>query len=212
MGRPAMKEPNALAARLAVGCWTGTQAAFMAVYRASRGPHTWHAARAAIEHVTAPDRVWMRPEEYTQALNDQRHFNRSRDHGEMWGALGISQDTSDRMRSGQRPMRKHEAIVVAHVRLRLPVPDLYDREVFQAYVADRFGASADLDAWLELPGNCIADVVRGFKMGGGVRQARPVTEGLIRALDWVDRMGPVPAPYGDRTAAAPFPRTTETLP
>jgi hypothetical protein len=93
----------------------------------------------------------------------------------------------------------------------LPLPCPIDSgEAFSEWFAPRFGTAGPVSRALELNPKFIPERLNGYVVRDGAREARSPGSTLLRALDWVWRVGPY-SPYGQRLPSAAFPgQHTET--
>lgn len=133
----------------------------------------------------APD-AWMAPEQFAAIW--ATHFHRAIARPSGAQAVGIGKEVADRIMSGERPIKKVEALAVAHFLLGLPAPG----GCFADWFTARFGlAGPEVSAWLELPARRgVGRPVPGMNLEACLA-GDPPNVALVRALDWLYRAGPL---------------------
>lgn len=182
--------------------WPGTADVVAAVVAESVNHRAWQPVRAAALMVTEanPDgHVWMTAAEFEACSRPYRM-------AEVAAQTGVTQWRRRAILAGD-PVRKVEALAFAHWTAGLPLPvPAGEVEAFAAWVERCFGLTAPVTRALGLRDrDHILDRVRGYTMRSGRRSPRQPEAGLIRAMDWCHRIGPI-SPYGDRLGPVPFPK------
>lgn len=198
---------NAVALATA-GCYAGTTALVQGIVDESKFVSAWRPLRAGaiLAAAHAAPRVWMTRDQFADWITVQSFAARRRgDPVKPAEATGISSHQRLSILRGVRAVEKTEALACAHyaMQLAMPVP-AGDVEGFADWCGRTFGAVNEVTKWLDLPGNYITDRMRGFDVRKGVRHEVAPGAGLIRALDWVARVGPI-CPYGDLPEVETFP-------
>lgn len=149
------------------------------------------AASQAVARSRDPGGSWMTPDQFAQWC--ERFFPSGRQIGDaMERAIGVPKRAAKMRRDGLIVISKTEALACAHYAMGFPVPTPPgNTEAFAEWLASRFVAANAVNGWLELSGGYVANRVRGFVLRDGVRHPAPADVGMIRALDWVYRVGPV---------------------
>lgn len=197
------------AARLALGSIPGTESLLLAVRRQSAGVDSWRPLRSALQHATADSspRVWMTTDEFNRWFKEQAvlHIKRKREGPNPTEALNMNPRRKRQLIHGEDTPSKIEALACAHYAMRFDLPaEAQDDRAFDAWCVEHFGGpNYFLAAWLGITSSALAAAMLGYRMQAGQRVASKPRVALIRALDWVRRMGPV-CPYGERPVAATF--------
>lgn len=155
----------------------------------------WNLRDAADQAVTRSQDLgagsWMTAAQFSEW--SERHFPARRRIGDaMEQAVGLSKQAARRRREGDVKVSKQEALACAHYAMGFPMPaPAGDVEAFSRWFAARFVTAYSVNAWLELGGGAITHCLRGFVLRDGSRFEALPDATLIRALDWVWRVGPV---------------------
>lgn len=152
---------------------------------------------AALLTLDEHDRVWMTTEEFIR-WREQMGISGSR-HTlvKILDLLNMGRLRLNTIMDGGKISRV-ESLACAHALFGLQAPvQPGDSEAFASWIAARFGATGPVAAYLRYPSTGIGDRIKGFKVTGAKRSPRAPEIDLIRALDWVDVMGPW-SPYGDK--------------
>lgn len=113
--------------------------------------------------------------------------------------IGIDKGPAKRRREGSISVSKHEALACAHYALGFPLPTpAGDVEAFARWFGRHFATANSVNLWLDLSNGFISFRLRGYAMRGEERVSTVPDATLIRALDWVHRVGPV-APWFEET-------------
>lgn len=191
------------------GTFTGTQPLIEALVENSTHAPAWRPVRAAAAlGLAAQDppagHVWMTPAEFAAFI--ERHFPvRSNRAGRLQSELGIARSRRHAILEDGAPVGKAEALACAHYALGLPLPiPPGDTTAFAGWIEPRFGLVSALTAALDVAPRYITSRLKGYEVTSRGRRERLPDAGLIRALDWVWRVGPI-SPYGRRLPAAAFP-------
>lgn len=193
--------------QLTRGRYADAPALVQATLDESKGVFAWRPVRAAalvaLAEIEAEDRVWMTLEEFaawraTHRIDDMRFgYIRTRE------AIGMASSRIKALVAGLKgepvtPISVIEALACAHFSMGLkpPVP-AGDVEAFSEWFGPRFGAVEPLARWLKVRGETITDRLRGYDMRDGRRRDRLPEIDMIRAMDWIWRVGPV-CPFGIR--------------
>lgn len=185
------------------GCWPGTKEAVSALVLESRREGAWKPARAGLLHAVAPIvSVHMRPAEFflwrKQSTRLAKMLARTETPRE---DLGISPGryadlgSENRTKVRRLVITKVEALACAHYLLGLDKP--CTPAELSAWFWPRFGQVAPIAAWLDEEQTGFSARINGHQVRDGVRHDVVASGALIRALDWVHRIGPF-NPYGDR--------------
>jgi hypothetical protein len=131
--------------------------------------------------------IFMHPYQFSKWLEDNGLFNRKGGKERLAAELGMGRRRRDSILAGATPTRV-EALACAHygLRLMLPFPP-GNASMFRGFVQTHFGRPVDLAKVLDLD----------------IRRLRSLTEpgiDLIRAVDWVRRVGPY-SPFGETVNA-----------
>lgn len=190
------------------GAHPGTAELIEALVRESiYGPH-WRPIRSAAVMAmavsAAGDHVWMTTAEFDawKAM----HFP-DRRRGATSGLMRVLDMGKGRLASirAGSPVKKWEALACAHYALGLPLPiESGNPEVFARWIVETFGATVSIAGAAGLAKDRIADRMSGRELCRGVSVKREPEEAMIRALDWIRRVGPF-SPYGQRAQAEAFP-------
>lgn len=120
-------------------------------------------------------------------------------------AIGLSRPQLARRLRGLQRVTKAEALACGHYLLGFPLPvSASDPELFAEWFYPRFGGTERIGTWLEIQPSRISDRLRGYDVREGLHAPRAPEVWLMRALDWVSRMGPV-CPYGAPAAQPVWP-------
>lgn len=203
--------------QLTDGTWTGTEDAVAALVQDSMHKHGWRPVRAAtlltMAELNQRGRVWMTPEEFKTWVGVAKAVTKQRKE-----PLAVAQHdlglTAGRVYDLQRPDRvalrglkisKVEALACAHYAMGLPRPvEPGNAEALMEWFAPRFGAVVNVAAFLDVTDAWLGARLRGWMLTRGERRDAPPEGFLVRALDWVYRVGPV-CPYGDRPSVDLWP-------
>ena len=153
------------------------------------------AARAAL--ADEQDRVWMTTEEFVgwrahMGIAGSRHTQ-----AKLRETLDMAGTRFKAIMSGAAITRV-ESLACAHALFGLALPiEPNDSEAFALWFPARFGSQTPIGNFLRYPAHQIGDRIRGFAVSGGKRVPRTPGADLIRALAWVDVMGPW-SPYGEK--------------
>lgn len=194
--------------RATLGKFTDTEALVARLINESTAPPCWRPVRAVAAMAAAdppPGHVWMTTEEFVTWLNQHFKPGRRTDGYTMEYAVGISAHRRRQLAAGA-PVLKMEAMAMAHYAIfgrRLPISHQPSTEEFAAWTAANFGSVERIAMALGRKREYVATRVVGYAlMGGGAgRTPRHADAGLIRAMDWMLRVGPF-SPYGERPAPA----------
>lgn len=165
----------------------------------------WTPARAgALGAITDTDeRVWMTTAEF-EAFRERLQLGRRGRTGLLQSELNIGKGRLKAILDGS-PISRLEALACAHFSLGFEMPIRPgEPAAFAAWVAPRFGETKPVCKWLQLRTDHIVDRMVGYDLVNGKKLARVPQADLIRALDWVYRVGPV-SPYGERPWVAIWP-------
>lgn len=150
------------------------------------------------------DRVWMTTEEFVawrafMGISGARHTRiRVRE------MIGMAHTRLKTVMDGGR-INRVESLACAHSLFGLTLPiEEGDSEAFAGWFPARFGAQTPIARYLRFPNNHIGDRIRGYVVKDGKRIPRAPEVDLIRALDWVDVMGPW-SPYGEKPVVKAWP-------
>lgn len=199
-------------AAAAAGCFIGTGEIMRALATESSGTPAWRPVRAAailaMAGEAAKDHVWMTREEFVAF--EAVHFPPGkRVKASMIDEIGIGRGRRYRILSEGAPITKIEALAMAHYATirTLPIP-ANDPPAFAAWMDANFGSVFPVTETLQLNSKYVYNRARGHEVRGAGRLERLPEAALIRALDWIRRVGPY-SPYGDPLPAAPFPKPEE---
>lgn len=170
----------------------------------------WRPVRAATVAALSVERsrgtrTWMTQAEFGAWA--QQHFPTGRKTAglTMEVAVGITKKRRKSILEGSE-VTPTEALAMAHFSTlgwaRPIMPG--NAEVFSAWYTPKFGAALPAAMVLEIKDATISDRLRGYALKRGARHERLPEIGLIRALDWLYRVGPF-CPYGERPPGAAFP-------
>ena len=112
--------------------------------------------------------------------------------------MGLSRSGFSRYARGAAPVPKIMALAAAHYALQLPAPAVDSSHVaFAAWFFDRFPSDriAQLAEHLDCTEETIRKALRGYTLVKGERAPRSPTPQLLRALDWIYRLGSTECPY-----------------
>lgn len=184
--------------------WDGTADLVTKVLDSSRPPSGWRVPRAALA-AAAVDRIWMTPEQFKDWLLAQEFLAKKRkDPVKPVLALEIKAQKMDYLR-GKRPISKMHALAMAHYAAGLPMPiEPEDTVAFDHWFTENFGITTGAGEFLDVGQSYIGDRVRGYDITRKGRAERLAGPALIRALDWILRMGPF-CPYGAPEPIRPWP-------
>lgn len=194
--------------------WPGSETLVQGILAESVGALAWRPHRAAVIAGTE-SRCWMTPAEFGTWITEQTWAWRRRakdgpPEPRPLPAVGINATHSSSNRKlhllrGTRAVSKIEALAMAHYAHRFPLPfDVGDVAAFADWFPPRFALAGGIAEWLEYRAVDLTDRLRGFDVRDGQRWARAPEAGLIRALDWVWRVGPF-CPYGEPQGRAVWP-------
>lgn len=191
--------------RLTKDAWPDAGDLVTKILDESKGVTSWRPARAALLH-SAQERSWMTPIQL-QAFLLSHDFLAKRLGQEKALALlpELKSPKLDYLR-GIRPVPKMIALACAHVQacFEMPIP-AGDVPAFDRWFTEHFGHAAGVTEFLDVAESYITDRIRGYDMSRTGRQARLAGPALIRALDWVRRMGPF-CPFGEGSSPALWPQ------
>lgn len=201
LGRPRLPAIRTVVA----GAFEGTQEIVEAVVKESTHLPAWRPVRAAAALALAGEQhravnPWMTTAEFADWVAGFR----KNDRGLIQTAVGIAPSRRKSILDGA-PISRTEALAIAHYRAGLPLPlPVGDVAAFGAWVVPRFGPVRALSRTLGLSEDYINDRLNGFDITHSARVIRTPEVSLIRAMDWVWRVGPI-SPYGRRLPGAAFP-------
>lgn len=203
---------------LTSGTWEGTDVLVAQIVNESRHSQGWRPVRAAgmlaLADQRATDRVWMTTEEFTAWWNNAKALAKrmrwSTTHAqtdlEMAPSRMIQLKNPAKVAEKNLRVSKVEALACAHYALVLPKPVANgDHQALAAWFESRFLAVGRVAAYLDMRTETLTARLKGWDLIRGERVPRPPEGSLIRALDWIHRMGPV-CPYGERPPALVFPK------
>lgn len=200
-------------ARVCANTWEGTQpiveklvleSTYRPAWRPVRALATMAMAAQTVDHRT---HVWMSTAEFQHW--HATHFEWRRRGPKLKDELGIAKTRRLALRDGAA-VTKIEALAFAHYAAGLPLPCELTPDDLADWFAPRFSASEGVAAVLHMKADTLLAKMRGYAMKAGVRVAREPDVTLLRALDWVWRVGPF-SPYGARIPAPVFPGQPEDL-
>jgi hypothetical protein len=186
---------------LVAGAYVDTGPVVQAIVKESAYHGAWRPVRAAaILAMAAKENVatsWMTAEEFEALVKAAGMEGRRRGSTErLREDLGMTSLRRQKLLNGSAEASKIEALACAHLSLRFPMPvPAGDCAAFGRWVMPRFGAVEPVADFLGVRGAYILDRVKGFEITRGERRPRSPEPDLIRALDWLWRMGPV-NPFG----------------
>ena len=157
----------------------------------------WNPDVDAAARALEPPREWMSQEDFADVW--RRYFHRARTAPGV-EIIGINAPVAKRIITGERPIRKVEALSVYHFLMGWRPPPLVDEpESFRIWFEGVFGdAQNPVGDWLELSSQArILDYMRGHTVIMGRTFDRRPGVALVRALDWVRRVGPIVPTTGD---------------
>jgi hypothetical protein len=210
IGRPRSPAIDAVTGHTALG----TREIVEAIVKESGAIPAWRPVRAsavlAMAAAAAPkDHVWMTCEEF--AAFADRFFPLQKAGGgvkPLAKHIGVAMKRRRAIIAGE-PVRKIEALACAHYAAGLPLPIAPgDVRAFHEWFHGVFGAARAVGIALGISHGYIPERLAGYELAGGARRARSPDEQLIRALDWMRRMGAV-SPYGDRLGVPAWPGQAE---
>lgn len=186
------------------GTYEGTREIVEAVVKESTHVASWRPVRAVAVMAMAGEVVerheWMATAEFTDWFNDFRRNRRTL----VQEQIGMATSRRGAILDGAR-ITKVEALAIAHYRAGLQPPVLPgDTEGFRTWFDAWFGGPMVMNKVLELSRTYINERLSGYAVTSNGRAARLPDVGLIRALDWVLRVGPF-SPYGRRLPGTAFP-------
>jgi hypothetical protein len=193
------------AAQLAHGTWDGTLDLLTALAYESMHAFGWRPRRAAILYAeqdigAAEDRVFMSGPEFAAWRTDAKALAKARGHDrDVAGAvLGLSAFQARSL--SEKGASKAVALACAHYLFGLELPiAAEDPRLFEEWYRPRFGGTERVADWLQVNPNWLSARLRGFEVIKDERVERLPPAYLIRACDWLWRVGPF-CPYGDRKA------------
>ena len=193
--------------RAAQGRWSDAETLLGRLAYESARQWSWRPARAGmLVGIQEGPAVWMTVAEF-EAWRARFKLRGAK----LFEVTSIGRHRLASIRERGEPISRVEALACAHYALGLDQPVASgDVEAFAAWAAPRFGAFEALGAWLQVRGDWITDRMRGYDLRGGKRIERTPEGSLIRAMDYVWRVGPS-CPYGDRPAARYWPNQDEGL-
>lgn len=201
---------------LTAGTWEGTEEAVASLVQESMHKHGWKPVRAgALLNLADLNRkgVWMTPEEFKTWIGIAKALAKQRKE-----PIAVAQHdlglTKGRIYDLQRPERvalrglkisKMEALACAHYVMGFdhPVPP-GDADALSAWFEPRFGNVTNAAAFLDVTDSWLGARLRGWMLSRGNRKVTLPEGFLVRALDWVWRVGPI-CPYGDRPSVDIWP-------
>ncbi len=196
-----------VAAKLDAESYPGAQDLVMQIVDESKQLRSWRPLRAAAAALEPrEDPIWMTADQFSRWHIGEMAIRRKLANEIRPAAdLGISATVRAGYLNGSQTIPKIIALACAHISAghALPVP-AEDHELFAHWFHPRFGAVESITDFLDMGKSQIADRLKGYQMVEGVRRVRQPGPALIRALDWVYRVGPF-CPYGDGMAAPVFP-------
>jgi hypothetical protein len=187
------------------GSWGGTAEAVDKLIHESMHVYGWRPARAALLYALADlarpvdygeeEPMWMSGPEFARWRAEIKLVAKARKQAmKAQDFLGVSDFQVRLMEKTGAP--KWIALACAHALFGhdLPVP-ADDVDAFREWYDARFRAVDRVAAWLGVGHKWLSCRMSGFEMVGGQRAERSPSAGLIRACDWLWRMGPY-CPYG----------------
>lgn len=193
------------AAELARGTWDGTEELLLSITYESMHAFGWRPRRTAALYAEADlgvdgDRTFMSGAEFAAWEENAKALAKVRgeDRKVAQAVLGISRfQARDYAENGAS---KIIAVACAHYLFGLPMPiAAEDPRAFDAWYRPRFGGTERVGQWLQVNPDWIGARLRGFEVIKDSRHTRLPPAHLIRACDWLWRIGPF-CPYGDRKA------------
>lgn len=195
--------------------WDGTAPLMTVIAEESQYGECWRPVRAAAALALAardvePGHVWMTTDEFRHFLD--KVIGRGRKQGtgteRLMEMVSIGYARRHYILNGS-PIHKVEALACAHASLGLPLPIPAEQHaLFGAWLHEFFGEVAPVAAALEVDPRTLHRRVAGFSNDRGVRRACEPEAQIIRAMDWLWRVGNV-SPFGKRPLAPPFPSQSE---
>lgn len=208
-GKPRGRPRAPAIEKVCADTYEGTREIVLALVKESTNVPAWRPVRAAALMALGigENSVWMTTEEFAAWIEKNFPMRQRGATGRMMDAVGFGKARRASLLAGER-VRKVEALAMAHYGAGLPLPcPVGDVDAFSTWATEKFGAVRVVNAALELSESYVTDRMRGYDINGG-RVPREPDALLIRALDWVWRMGAF-SPYGQRPGAHPFPQQTE---
>lgn len=190
------------------GTYAGTAEMAQILLDESKHAGAWRPIRAAVAlSLERRSRsAWMTVEELADwtvqaAVRGKVSSPRIKPHD----AIGLSRPQLARRLRGVQRITKAEALACGHYLPGFPLPVAGpEPELLAEWFYPRFGGTERIGTWLEIQPSRVADRLRGYDVREGVRIPRAPEVWLMRALDWVSRMGPV-CPYGASAAQPVWP-------
>jgi hypothetical protein len=106
--------------------------------------------------------------------------------------VGISREMARARIEGRQRVRKIEALAIAHHALGFPMPiEAGSVRAFNDWFMPRFVTREPLNDWLDLGPGTLGLYLQGYTIKQGKRWDRIPDACMIRAVDWVYRVGPV---------------------
>ncbi|AKU43505.1 hypothetical protein CPT_Sansa101 [Caulobacter phage Sansa] len=197
------------------GTWSGTDALVASLVLESRGAPAWRPVRAAVVAATSDveNRIWMTPEEFADWVQGAKALAMRLGRGTTHPYQDL-QIAPLRVKKLKNPklmaaegliIKKGEALACAHYLMNFPKPvDNGDVEGFADWFDRRLKSVNLIAPYLNMGADTLGSRLRGYDVVRDQRVERKPEGWLIRALDWIDRMGPI-CPYGPRPAPPIFP-------
>lgn len=185
--------------RITEGLYVGSKEVIEEIVTESAHVPAWRPVRAAAVRALAVKesvQPWMWPAEFWHWAGGLRRGER----GVFQSETGIAPARRKAIMHGA-PISPSEALAIAHYRAGLPVPIELESAAFETWFMPRFGAARPVARVLCVNPETLTDQMRGYALTSGGRALRKPDITLVRALDWVWRVGPF-SPYGDRLGEA----------
>lgn len=208
--RPKISMGDALA-RVSLTTYPGTHDLAESLVNDSMREQAWRpvramAIRARETRAANSGLTWMTTEEFNAWMDT---FTRYRRQGACTN-VGITAGRRRAIMGGEK-ITPAEALAVAHFRAGLPLPCDLEAADFKAWFMPRFAGLTAICETLAIKPKTLASYLHGYSIDHGQRIARKPARAVVRALDWVWKVGPF-SPYGERPGAPLFPSQPGGLP
>ena len=199
---------------LPTASWPDTEDLVKTLLTERRGSHQgWRPITAAMQITQRTEQPWMTAEQFDAWYKTSRAKERA-----AYSALRASDKNTPRSplphqilevnkiypvrwRHGDLPIPKPVALACAHYALNYEISYENEPEAISAWFAEHGLQATPAARWLGINSNLIEAALRGFRVRAGQRIPYKPRAYMLRALDWMVRVGPF-VPYASHASQA----------
>lgn len=200
-----------------LGTYEGTGDLVEMIIAESKNVYGWRPGRAALIHAIRdlrhPEAPYLTPDQFRVWVDEAKALIRARklDFSSPRHVLGLTPEQYRRITSGKAGIEatgvrsRPIALACAHFQMGLPMPvEPDDHRALSAWFDACFSSSERVAEWMGVDSRTLSNRLRGYSLSGDTRQKQKVEAYWVRALSWLQIMGPV-VPYGPKTPTPLWP-------